>query len=71
MTAITIRPASVEDAGLILHFIRELAIYEKAEHCVQTDEAGIAASLFAEDANARAVICMSGSEAIGYAVFFY
>ena len=27
-----IRPATVADTGTILHFIRELAIYEKAEH---------------------------------------
>ena len=27
---VQIRPAIADDAGLILHFIRELAIYEKA-----------------------------------------
>lgn len=68
---VQIRPAIADDAGLILHFIRELAIYEKAESSVQTDEAGIRASLFSADAKAQALICERGDQAIGYAVFFY
>ena len=53
VAVLNIRPATMADAGLILHFIRELAIYEKAEHSVQTDEIGIAESLFGPDATAR------------------
>ena len=68
---VQIRPAITDDAGLILHFIRELAIYEKAESSVQTDEAGIRASLFGADAKAQALICERDGQAIGYAVFFY
>ena len=71
VAVLNIRPATVADAGLILHFIRELAIYEKAEHSVQTDEIGIAESLFGPDATARALICEADGEAIGYAVYFY
>lgn len=73
MTApgIHIRPASADDAGLILQFIRELAIYEKAESSVQTDEAGIRASLFGADAKAQALVCERDGLAIGYAVYFY
>ena len=71
VAVLNIRPATVADAGLILHFIRELAIYEKAEHAVQTDEIGIAESLFGADASARALICEADGEAIGYAVYFY
>ncbi len=66
-----IRPATVDDAGLILRFIRELAIYEKAEASVQTDEAGIRASLFGADAKAQALVCERNGVAMGYAVFFY
>lgn len=66
-----IRPATADDAGLILHFIRELAIYEKAESSVQTDEAGIRASLFGVGAKAQALVCERGGVAIGYAVYFY
>ncbi len=71
VAVLNIRPATVADAGLILHFIRELAIYEKAEHSVQTDEIGIAESLFGADATACALICEANGEAIGYAVYFY
>lgn len=71
MPGIHIRPASADDAGLILQFIRELAIYEKAESSVQTDEAGIRASLFGADAKAQALICERDAQAIGYAVYFY
>ncbi|SBV38040.1 Diamine acetyltransferase 2 [uncultured Stenotrophomonas sp.] len=66
-----IRPAVADDAGLILRFIRELAVYEKAEASVQTDEAGIRASLFGTDAKAQALVCERDGAAIGYAVFFY
>ncbi|MCL7715393.1 GNAT family N-acetyltransferase [Stenotrophomonas mori] len=66
-----IRPATADDAGLILEFIRELAIYERAESSVQTDEAGIRASLFGDGAKAQALICEQAGRAVGYAVFFY
>ena len=66
-----IRDATAADAALILRFVRELAIYEKAESSVQTDEAGIEASLFGEGAKARALICEAGGQPIGFAVYFY
>ena len=34
----TIRPAVKSDTATILHFIRELAIYEKAEHEAKATE---------------------------------
>jgi GNAT superfamily N-acetyltransferase len=66
-----IRDATADDAALILRFIRELAIYEKAESSVQTDEAGIRESLFGPGAKARALVCEVDGQAIGYAVYFY
>ena len=42
---LNIRPATRDDATLILRFITELAIYEKAEHEVKTDVDGISTSL--------------------------
>lgn len=71
VAAVSIRVATVDDAGLILRFIRELAIYEKAESSVQTDEAGIRASLFGPDAKAQALICEIDRQPIGYAVYFF
>lgn len=68
---VVIRDAVAEDAALILRFICELAIYEKAESSVQTDEAGIRDSLFGAGAKARALICEADGQPIGYAVYFY
>lgn len=66
-----IRPASAADAGLILHFIRELAVYEKAEDQVEATAESIAASLFGPGSPARALICEQGGEPIGFAVYFF
>ncbi|TDR80697.1 GNAT family N-acetyltransferase [Paludibacterium purpuratum] len=68
---LNIRPATVEDTALILGFIRELAIYEKAEHEVVAREADIVRSLFAHDGPARALIVESDGIHIGFAVYFY
>ncbi|AYC34791.1 GNAT family N-acetyltransferase [Pseudomonas cavernae] len=66
-----IRPATPADAALILRFITDLAIYEKAEHEVQTDVAGIRASLFASGSTSHALICEQDGQPIGYAVYFF
>ena len=70
-SGLRIRPAVADGAGLTLRFSRELAIYEKAEASVQTDEAGLRTSLFGADAKAQALVCERNGVAIGYAVFFY
>lgn len=69
--AINIRPATPDDAELILRFITELAIYEKAEHEVKTDAAGIRDSLFADGSTAHGLICEHNGQPIGYAVYFF
>ncbi|MDM9650038.1 GNAT family N-acetyltransferase [Pseudomonas wenzhouensis] len=69
--SLTIRPATADDAELILRFITELAIYEKAEHEVKTDAAGIRDSLFAEGSTAHGLICENDGQPIGYAVYFF
>ncbi|WP_295931175.1 GNAT family N-acetyltransferase [uncultured Xanthomonas sp.] len=71
MAALRIRPAVADDAALILRLIRDLARYERAEDAVQTDEAGLRASLFGADARAQALICEADGQPIGYAVYFY
>ena len=68
---LAIRPATPDDAELILRFITELAIYEKAEHEVKTDAAGIRDSLFAEGSTAHGLICENDGQPIGYAVYFF
>lgn len=71
MSELIIRQASANDATLILGFIRELAVYEKAEHEVHASEQDISNTLFAADAIARAIICEKSGSAIGYAVYFF
>jgi GNAT superfamily N-acetyltransferase len=66
-----IRNASADDAALILRFITDLAIYEKAEHEVKTDVAGIRDSLFGEGSTTHALICEQDGVAIGFAVYFF
>jgi GNAT superfamily N-acetyltransferase len=68
---LSIRPATQDDAELILRFITELAIYEKAEHEVKTDAQGIRDSLFASDSPAYALIAENNGEPVGFAVYFF
>ncbi|WGS52072.1 GNAT family N-acetyltransferase [Paraburkholderia sp. D15] len=68
---IHIRRAHAADAALILRFITELAIYEKAEHEVVACVADIETSLFSETSTAKALICEMNGEPIGFAVYFH
>ncbi|MET3009973.1 GNAT family N-acetyltransferase [Stenotrophomonas koreensis] len=70
MPGLVLRPATAADAGLILRFIIELAVYEKEPDAVVTDQDGIAASLFGQGATARALIAELDAEPVGYAVWF-
>ena len=71
MKNLEIREATSEDTKLILNFITELAIYEKAEHKVVADENDIRKSLFGDGASANALICHQNNKPIGYAVYFF
>jgi len=71
MPAIDIRPAEIDDAALILRFITELAIYEKAEHEVVASESDIRKSLFGAGGPARALICSVDGVEAGFAVYFF
>jgi len=68
---LSIRKAVAKDTALILHFIRELAIYEKAEHEVKATEHTIKQSIFANDSHVSALICEQGDQALGMAIYFY
>jgi GNAT superfamily N-acetyltransferase len=71
MSNINIRPATPDDAALILYFIRELAIYERAELEVVTDEAGIRESIFGPQSTVSALICLLDDKPVGFAVYFF
>jgi GNAT superfamily N-acetyltransferase len=67
----TIRPATPDDAGTILGFITELAVYEKAGHEVEATEATIRASIFGEGSVTEAAILDNDGVPAGFAVWFY
>ncbi len=71
MSNIEIRKATIEDSSLILRFVTELAIYEKAEHEVKATQSDIQESLFGSDSKTKAVICNFNNETVGFAVYFF
>ena len=71
MTAIHIRPGTVEDTALIFHFIRELAIYERAVDEVTTTKAMLDKALFGDNARAYPLICELNNRPVGFAIYFY
>jgi len=71
MSKLKIRPANADDSALILRFITDLAIYEKAEDAVIATEADIRNSLFAVNSTTSAVICEIDDQAVGFAVYFF
>jgi len=71
MNSLSIRQAITADSKLILHFIRELAIYEKAEHEVHATEETIEATIFSKDSHVNALICEQDGQALGIAIYFY
>ena len=70
MSDISIRKATAADIGQIFHFIRELAIYEKALDEVSTDEASLHEALFGDQVRAHALICEIDKQAVGFATHF-
>jgi len=71
MASITIRNGRPEDSGQIFHFIRELAIYEKALDEVTTDEALLRDALFGDTPRAYPLICELDGQPVGFAIYFY
>jgi len=71
MSQLTIRTAEIDDAATILHFVRELAIYEKAESEVIATESTVKATMFNENFGVHGLICEYQGQAIGFCVYFY
>lgn len=69
--SLTIRPATRGDASILLGFIRELAIYEKAEHEVAATVETIEQSIFGPQSVTQALICEKDGQAIGMAIWFF
>lgn len=65
-----IRPAKPDEAGLVLDFIKKLAVYEKCADEVVADESTIYNSLFVEH-SAEVVFAEEDKHIIGFALFFH
>lgn len=67
---IEIRPAEEADCGLILEFIKALAVYEKRADQVTATEEGIRQTLFS-DKYAETIIGEADGNPVGFALFFH
>ncbi len=63
--------AKKEDAKLILHFIKELAIVEKFPFEVSVTKEELENNLFGLNPDAEAIIIYVNNKACGFAVFYY
>lgn len=71
MPEVEIRPATAEDAPLILSLIHELAEYEKLSHEVVATEETLRETLFGERPFAEVLLAFVGEEPAGFALFFH
>ena len=71
MTSLIIRDIEERDLPQIMRFVRELAIYEKAEHEVVADEEDLRRMLFAEQPKVFGLMCEAAGQAVGFAIYFY
>lgn len=70
MSLFTIRKAEENEAGLVLEFIKKLAVYEKMIDEVEADEATIHDSLFVKK-DAEVVFGCEDGVPVGFALFFH
>ncbi len=68
--SITIRPATSDDAALILSFIQGLAEYEKLAHEVVGTEQDLRRTLFGDRPSAEVLIAEYAGKPSGFALFF-
>ena len=68
---VRIEAATDADVPIVLALIKALAEYERMTADVIADEAAIRASLFGPGAIAEAALARVGSDAVGFALWFY
>ncbi len=68
---LNIRPATIDDAALILDLIRGLALYEKEPDAVKATEDDIRRDGFGPQAKFQCVIAEWQGRPAGFALFFY
>jgi GNAT superfamily N-acetyltransferase len=65
-----IRAATPADVPVILHFVRELALFEREPDAVKASEADLQAALFGISPAAEAMMAELDGEPVGFALFF-
>ncbi|WP_320200696.1 GNAT family N-acetyltransferase (plasmid) [Agrobacterium sp. rho-13.3] len=68
---LNIRVARREDTATLLHFIEQLAAYERAEREVTATLESLEDAIFGLGSVTRALICEQGTNPIGMAIWFY
>lgn len=68
---LVIRDATVKDSATVLGFIKELAVFEKAEHEVHATLSDVEVTLFGDTSTVHAVIGEVDKEPTCMAVYFY
>jgi len=71
MTTLAIRQAQQTDCALILRFVRDLALYERALDEVEATVAQLEQVLFGDNPRVYAVICEEDGTPVGFALYFY
>ena len=71
MSEIVIRPAERRDVGVILGFIKALAVYEREPDAVDATEESLLEHGFGEKPYFECVIAECGGEAAGFAFYFF
>ena len=70
LAMLLIRPANIDDCGLLRTMIRELAEFERLLEFVSIREEDLARDGFGENPRFRALIAEWDGQAAGYAIFF-
>ena len=68
---LVLRTATESDVGLILKFIKDLAVYEKLDHTVVATEDAIRESLFGARCYAEVILAYWKGAPAGFALFFH
>ena len=71
MPMLTLRPAEPRDTPLILEYVRELALYEKAPELAVATQADMHRSLFGERPLAYALMAEWQGRPAGFALWYY
>ncbi len=70
MTEIKIIPGTEQDIPDILHFIKQLAIYERLEHEAVATHELLKKNLFGMERSAEVIFILEGGVKVGFALFF-